>query len=306
MDSRVALFLRGAAMGAADIIPGVSGGTVAFITGIYEELLSSLASLSPSKFSVLKNQGFNIFWRDINGTFLLTLFSGILFSVFSLAKLISFLLSGWPHLVWSFFLGLIIASIYSVGKGVKHWRAEPIFGAMFGGLVAFFITLASPTTIEMTPITVFFAGTIAISAMILPGISGSFILVLLGMYQNILTAVKTFDVLILATFAGGCLCGLAVMSRILTWAFRRFHDLTLAVLMGFMIGAMNKIWPWKETISWRTTRHGDLVPLEQLSVLPQTYESLTGLPSDLLPSIILMVTGISIVVVLEYLGRSKQ
>jgi putative membrane protein len=294
------------AMGAADIVPGVSGGTVAFITGIYEELLRSIAGLAPSKLRILREKGVRVFWEDINGAFLLTLFSGILFSIFSLAKLISHLLQVWPHLVWSLFFGLIIASIYSVGKGVRCWNLSTVASCMLGALSAFAITLAAPTSVEMTPLAVFLAGTIAISAMILPGISGSFILVLLGMYQNILEAVKSLNILTLATFAGGCVCGLVVMSRVLSWAFKKYHDLTLAILMGFMIGAMNKVWPWKQTISWRTSSHGELQPLEQISILPETYEKITGLPSDLLASIILMLAGLLIVTAVEYLGRSKQ
>lgn len=142
--------------------------------------------------------------------------------------------------------------------------------------------------------------------MILPGISGSFILVLLGMYQNILAAVKSLDLTTIGTFAAGCVVGILAMSRFLSWAFRHYHDFTMAVLMGFMIGAMNKVWPWKQTLSWRTSSHGEQVPVEQISVMPQTYAQLTGLPSDLLVSILLMSVGILLVVVIEYLGRGKR
>ncbi|MCP5206367.1 MAG: DUF368 domain-containing protein [Hahellaceae bacterium] len=306
MKSKWTIFLRGMAMGAADIVPGVSGGTIAFITGIYEELLSSIAALSPAKLVVLKQQGFRVFWADINGTFLFTLFAGIMFSIFSLAKLISFLLVAWPHLVWSLFFGLILASIYSVGKGVKNWGPLPVTGGLLGAAVAYGVTVASPTVIEPTTLAVFLCGTIAISAMILPGISGSFILVLLGMYQNILAAVKSLDLTTIGTFAAGCVVGILAMSRFLSWAFRHYHDFTMAVLMGFMIGAMNKVWPWKQTLSWRTSSHGEQVPVEQISVMPQTYAQLTGLPSDLLVSILLMSVGILLVVVIEYLGRGKR
>lgn len=304
--NRFSLFLRGAAMGAADIVPGVSGGTVAFITGIYEELLSSLAGLSPAKLLLIKDKGFATFWLEINGAFLLTLFTGILLSVFSLAKIISFLLVTWPLFVWSFFFGLIVASVHLVGKGVKRWGRAAIFGLLIGVVFAYSVTLLSPTSIEATGITVFGAGFIAISAMILPGISGSFILVLLGMYQEVLLAVKSLDIPVLAMFALGCVCGLMVMSRVLTWAFRKYHDLTLAILTGVMLGALNKVWPWKETLSWRVNSHGVEVPLEQESVFPATYEVVTNLPSELSGSILFMVLGVALVLFVEFLGRRQH
>ena len=293
-------------MGAADIVPGVSGGTIAFITGIYEELITSIQSVSWRTLVTLKEQGFAAGWRSINGTFLLTLFSGILFSVFTLAKLISYLLVAYPEMLWSFFFGLVLASVWHVSQQVKIWRLISALPIIVGIAVAWSLGNASLVEVEATTLNVFLAGCLAICAMILPGISGSFILLLLGMYSFILDAVKTLDIAVLAVFAGGCVVGLLSIANILAWAFKRFHDYTLLVLTGFMIGALNKVWPWKETISFRLNSHGEEVPLLQNNILPGQYEILTGHSSYLGLAIISLVCGVAVVLLLERLGRTKS
>ncbi len=300
------LFFKGAAMGAADIVPGVSGGTVAFITGIYEELINSIQSISWKTLVTLKKQGLSAAWSSINGTFLLTLFSGILFSIFTLAKLISFLLVAYPELLWSFFFGLVVASVWHVGKQVKDWKAVSLIPMVFGIVVAWSLGGAAPAEVEATTINLFFAGCLAICAMILPGISGSFILLLLGMYGVVLNAVKTLDFALLAVFAAGCVTGLLTIANILAWAFRRFHDYTLLVLTGFMIGALDKVWPWKETISFRLNSHGEEVPLLQSNIMPGSYEILTGHSAYLGWAIISVISGFVVVLLLEQLGRSRH
>jgi len=298
------LFFKGAAMGAADIVPGVSGGTIAFITGIYEELINSIQSVSLRTLVTLKEQGFVAAWNSINGTFLLTLFSGILFSVFTLAKLISYLLVAYPEMLWSFFFGLVLASVWHVSQQVKVWRLINILPIAVGAVIAWSLGSASFAEVEATTVNVFFAGCLAICAMILPGISGSFILLLLGMYSYILDAVKSLDVAVLAVFAGGCVVGLLTIANLLAWAFKRFHDYTLLILTGFMIGALNKVWPWKETISSRLNSHGEQVPLLQNNILPGQYEILTGHSAYLGWAIASVVCGIVVVLLLEQFGRA--
>jgi len=302
---KVLLFFKGAAMGAADIVPGVSGGTIAFITGIYEELINSIQSVSWRTIVILKDQGFAAAWNSINGTFLLTLFSGILFSVFTLAKLISYLLVAYPEMLWSFFFGLVLASVWHVSQQVKVWRLMNALPIIVGVAVAWSLGNASLAEVEATTVNVFFAGCLAICAMILPGISGSFILLLLGMYGFILDAVKSLDVAVLAVFAAGCVAGLLTIANILAWAFKRFHDYTLLVLTGFMIGALNKVWPWKETISFRLNSHGEQVPILQNNILPEQYEILTGHSAYLGLAIVSLMCGIVVVLLLERLGRDR-
>lgn len=305
-QSKVSLFFKGAAMGAADIVPGVSGGTIAFITGIYEELINSIQSISWKTVVTLRQQGFAAAWNSINGGFLLTLFSGILFSIFTLAKLISFLLVAYPEMLWSFFFGLVVASVWHVSQQIKVWRWVNILPVLVGVLVAWAASSGTPAEVEATTLNLFLSGCLAICAMILPGISGSFILLLLGMYGVILGAVKSLDIAVLAVFAGGCVVGLLTIANLLAWAFRRFHDYTLLVLTGFMIGALDKVWPWKETISFRVNSHGEQVPLLQNNVLPGVFETLTGQPSQLGWALVSAAFGIVIVLLLEKMGRSRH
>ena len=305
-QSKVTLFLKGAAMGAADIVPGVSGGTIAFITGIYEELINSIQSVSWKTAVTLRQQGFAAAWNSINGWFLLTLFSGILFSIFTLAKLISFLLVAYPEMLWSFFFGLVVASVWHVSQQIKVWRWINVLPVMVGVLVAWGASSMTPAEVEATTLNLFLSGCLAICAMILPGISGSFILLLLGMYGVILNAVKSLDIAVLAVFAGGCVVGLLTIANLLAWAFKRFHDYTLLVLTGFMIGALDKVWPWKETISFRVNSHGEQVPLLQNNVLPGVFETLTGQPSQLGWALVSAACGIVIVLLLEKMGRSRH
>ncbi len=306
MNQTITVILKGLAMGAADIIPGVSGGTVAFITGIYERLLAALAAIvSTSTMYLFKGQ-VSIFWKAIDGTFLVALFSGILLAIFSLSSVITFLLQSWPHLVWALFFGLILASIWHIGRQVRQWKLGTVVGFVLGCLAAYLITMSQLTQLAPTAVNFFWGGFVAISAMILPGVSGSFILLLLGLYEPALQAIKSFDLSVMSVFALGCFAGLLVMSKVLHWAFKRYHDVTLAVLTGFMLGAMNKLWPWKETVSWRTNSHGEQVAFEQVSVSPDRFELVTGQSSDLILAITMAVLGASVVLVIDYLGSNRR
>lgn len=297
--------LRGAAMGAADVVPGVSGGTVAFITGIYEELLNSIRAITPSTVKLLLTEGIAAFWVRINGSFLSALLAGIALSIFSLARVISYALETQPILVWSFFFGLILYSAWFVGRRIGHWTPSHFVGLGIGTAVAWWITVLAPAEAALTPLNIFLAGALAICAMILPGISGSFILLLLGMYTHVIAAIKGFDVVLLGLFMSGCLVGLLSFSHLLGWLLDRYHWGTLSVLTGFMIGSLNKIWPWKETLSWRTNSQGEQVPLLQSNVLPAEYAEISGEPAMLLGGVLCMLAGIGLVWSIEHFaGRS--
>jgi putative membrane protein len=239
------LLLKGMAMGAADVVPGVSGGTIAFISGIYEELLETINSVNLGALKTLKKEGVKAAWKSINGNFIVTLSFGIGISIASLAKLISYLLEAHPILIWSFFFGLVLASIVYVGKQVKNWNAGCLVSLIIGTGLAFWITVLPPMANSNELWFIFISGMIAICAMILPGISGSFILLLMGSYQTVLGAVKDKDLLTIGVFMAGAVVGLLSFSRVLKWMFAKYHDLTIAVLTGFLIGSLNKLWPWK-------------------------------------------------------------
>lgn len=242
------LSVKGMCMGAADVVPGVSGGTIAFITGIYDELINSIKSINAASLKMFFTGKWGEFWKMINGKFLLFLLAGIGISVFSLAKIITWLLVAYPVLVWSFFFGLVLASTWFVGKDVKERNWKTGLGFLLGAALAFYITVATPAETPSHFLFIFLCGAIAICAMILPGISGSFILVLLGKYFFIMEAVKTLDLKVIAIFGIGACVGIISFSRLLSYALSHMRNITLAVLSGFMLGSLNKVWPWKETI----------------------------------------------------------
>jgi len=289
-------------MGAADVVPGVSGGTIAFISGIYEELLNSISSFNLSLFSVLKNEGFKKVWKMVNGRFLLALFIGICISVLSLAKLIENLLENHPILIWSFFFGLVLASIIYIAKQIKIWNIKSYLYLIFGLIFAYYITTLNPVISQnSSPWFLFLAGMIAICAMILPGISGSFILVLLGAYKPILNAINTKDFFSIVIFMAGAILGLLTFSRVLKWLFSKYKNYTLALLIGFIAGSLNKIWPWKETISWRTNSKGIEVPFNTTSVSPLSFDG----DSKLLMAGLLAIIGFGLILLLEKLAVKK-
>lgn len=242
------LSVKGMCMGAADVVPGVSGGTIAFITGIYDELINSIKSINAASLKMFFTGKWGEFWKMINGKFLLFLLAGIGISVFSLAKIITWLLVAYPVLVWSFFFGLVLASTWFVGKDVKERNWKTGLGFLLGAALAFYITVATPAETPSHFLFIFLCGAIAICAMILPGISGSFILVLLGKYFFIMEAVKMLDLKVIAIFGIGACVGITSFSRLLSYALSHMRNITLAVLSGFMLGSLNKVWPWKETL----------------------------------------------------------
>lgn len=284
------LTLKGMSMGAADVVPGVSGGTIAFIVGIYDELLDSIKSINGASLKMFFSGKWKIFWKMINGNFLFFLILGIGISIFSLARLVTWLLTFYPILVWAFFFGLVLASTWFVGKDIKEWNWKTVLGFMGGTALAYYITIATPTETPTNLLFIFLCGAIAICAMILPGISGSFILVLLGKYYYIMDAIKTLNIIVLLVFAIGICVGITSFSRILSYALKHFRNITLSVLTGFMLGSLNKVWPWKETVETFVDSDGVEKPLMEMNVLPNAYIS---------EAVILMIVGFLLIYILE-------
>lgn len=287
------LMLKGVGMGAADVVPGVSGGTIAFIVGIYDELIDSIKSINGKSLKLFFTGKWGAFWKAINGNFLISIVAGIAVSVFSLAKVITWLLTDHPVMVWAFFFGLVLASTWFVGKDIKEWNKKTIPAFIIGVAVAYYITVATPAETPSNLFFIFLCGAIAICAMILPGISGSFILVLLGKYFYIMEAVKTFDIATLLVFLAGACIGITTFSRVLSYALKNFRNITLAVLTGFMLGSLNKVWPWKETLETFTDSHGVVKPLVEANILPNQY---------IAEAVVLMIVGFFLVYFLEKLS----
>jgi len=290
---------KGMAMGAADVVPGVSGGTIAFISGIYEELITSINNINLSLFKVIKEKGIKTAWEQLNGNFLLALFIGIGISVLSLAKLVSWLLENEPILIWSFFFGLVIASILVVGKQVKKWNLVTLFAMIAGAVLAYFITTLPPSdNVDSLPF-LFLSGAIAVCAMILPGISGAFILVLLGSYKTIIDAVHNLDIRIITVVGVGAIFGLLSFARLLKWMFNYYKNSTLALLTGFIIGSLNKIWPWKRVLETKTIAEKVITIDENIS--PFAFDG----DNQLLYALIAAVIGFSLIFILEKSASKK-
>ena len=294
--------LKGLAMGAADAVPGVSGGTIAFISGIYEELITTISNVNTSLFKTLFKEGFKPFWKQLNGNFILALLIGIVISFVSFMRFAKYLIENHPILIWSFFFGLIVASIYYVGKEITKWNYATIFALLIGASFAFYITTLPSLSNNDSSLYLFLAGALAICAMILPGISGAFILVILGAYKALSDAVHDLDIKRLALFVGGAVIGLLTFSRVLKWLFKHYHNLTLALLTGFILGSLNKVWPWKEVLSWRTNSKGQEVPLLEQSILPSSFD---GEP-QVIYAVILMIIGFFTIIILEKLGSTSK
>ncbi|MBP93237.1 MAG: DUF368 domain-containing protein [Flavobacteriaceae bacterium] len=324
--------LKGIAMGAADAVPGVSGGTIAFISGIYEELITTISNVNLGLFKTLKTSGFTAFWKALNGNFLVALLLGIIVSFVSFMRLAKYLIEYHPVLIWSFFFGLIIASIYFVGKQINKWHLPTVLALITGTVIAFYITTLPSSAGNESPYFLFIAGAIAICAMILPGISGSFILLILGAYKTLSDAFHDFDLKRIALFAGGALVGLLSFSHVLKWLFKNYHNVTLALLTGFIFGSLNKVWPWKLTDLVMEKSSGLILPLSDIttlgnltiyqqeladfdslkvisetSILPNMYAiQNNGLDPQLVPAIILMLVGFFTIFILERFGKKVQ
>ena len=303
----ILVYLKGVGMGAADVVPGVSGGTIAFISGIYERLITAIKNILPGLKLFFKGQ-FKEFWKNIDGTFLVCLIAGIATSLFSLAKLMTHFLDNFPILVWAFFFGLVLVSTFFVGKEVKwNWKTIAAFAAF--AVIAFLVTSPEnkPLNSDNSYWYIFLCGAIAICAMILPGISGSFILILLGQYFFVLSALIDLNIPVILTFIAGAIIGIVAFSNVLSWLFSRLRIITLASMTGFMVGSLNKIWPWKETIETYTTSDGILKPLTERNISPMQFETLTGADNQLLLAIMWMTIGFGLILIIELIsGKMKK
>ena len=293
------VFLKGMAMGAADVVPGVSGGTIAFITGIYERLIQAIRSINITWIKAFFSGQWALCWQRADGTFLLVLLAGIVSSIVLLARIVSWLLEHQPILTWSFFFGLIIASSLFIVRQIRVWDAGEVLLLVLGVVVAVFIGMARPASVEVTPLYALLCGSIAICAMILPGISGSFILVLLGAYAAVLQAVHQVDLTVLLPFVAGCGLGLLGFAHLLGWLLDHVHDRVLAVLTGFLVGSLYLIWPWKEVVRTYQGSSGELKPLEQVNISPGYFAEITGQDAQLLWAVLLAVAGVVLVLGLE-------
>lgn len=286
-------------MGAADVVPGVSGGTVAFITGIYEELIGSLKSIDVESIRLLTKFKIAEFWSKINGSFLIVLLSGIVTSLISLARLMTYLLDNHPIIIWSFFFGLILVSSPLILRDITKWSLGSALSFITGIVVAYLITVLSPTETPTNFLFIFFCGALAICAMILPGISGAFILLLIGKYEYMITALIEMNIPVILIFVLGCFLGLVGFSRFLSWILTHYRFPTLALLAGFMIGSLNKVWPWKQVISYRLNHDGMQVPAFDRSILPWDYFNVTGQDPQVFKAILFAALGVFLVVAIE-------
>ena len=317
----ITLVAKGIAMGAADVVPGVSGGTIAFISGIYEELLNSISSFNLGLLKVLRAEGVKGVWKAVNGSFLIALFAGIGISFATLSKVVTHIMDTQPVLLWSFFFGLVIASIIYVGKQVEKWNLLNIIGLLAGGAIAYYITVLPPLTANAEPWFLFLAGMIAICAMILPGISGSFILLLLGAYGTIMEAVAERDLMVIGIVGAGCLVGLLSFARVLKFLFAKYKGVTIATLTGFLVGSLNKLWPWKHVEQIFVKHAGDpekeeVVNLVERSLLPGDFDqferagneivSYSEADPQLMYAVLLMIAGASIIFVMEFVAKKMS
>lgn len=303
------LYLKGISMGVADVIPGVSGGTIAFISGIYEELIGSIKSIDADAFKLLGQFQIKSFWKKINGSFLICVLGGIVTSLVSLAKLMTYLLDHHPIPVWSFFFGLILVSAPIIMRDIKKWDVATVLSGIVGIVIAYLITILSPTETPTNLPFIFFCGALAICAMILPGISGAFILLLIGKYEYMIKALIALDIPVILVFVTGCFFGLLGFSRFLSWILTHYRFPTLALLAGFMIGSLNKVWPWKEITAFRMNSEGVQVPALDRSIVPWQYLDKTGQDPKLFQAILFVALGVFLVVAIEKIAsmlKSKQ
>lgn len=308
-----AVALKGFAMGAANVIPGVSGGTIALLTGIFNELIEALnAILSVSSWKPLFKGRFKEFWENIHGTFLLWLGVGVIVSIFSLAKLMEYVLAYHPIQTWAFFFGLIVVSGCYMLAGIKKWNITDGLWLVFGGFLGAVICLLSPTQTTDASWFILICGAIAICTMILPGISGSFILVLLGKYEYIMSAISELNWPVLIMFGVGCVLGIAAFSKFLHWLIARYERPTLITLIGFTLGSLVKVWPWSDKVSVLTAqlmREGQTAEEAGIGVGALTdlgVDLSTVIDPQIFSAVVWMLIGALLVVALEWLGHSKS
>ena len=291
-------------MGAADVIPGVSGGTIAFMTGIYEELIGSINAIDTYAVKMLFTGRLKAFWKHIN---LVCVFAGILLSVLSLAKLMQFLLSTYPIQTWAFFFGLIVASSIFILRGVKDWNFKDVIFLAAGTVLGIVVCTLSPTQTPDGLWFIFLSGSIAICAMILPGISGSFILLILGKYEYIMNAIVDMDIAVLAVFATGAAAGILAFSKFLHWLLARYHRQTLVVLAGFIIGSLVKVWPWSNMEAIVRSQFSIPEGMPGTDVISEAMAEYTGLIDyHIAGAICFAIIGFALVTGIEMAGKALK
>lgn len=295
------IFFKGAGMGAADAVPGVSGGTIAFVTGIYEELIYTISQFGPGAWGAFRQEGMKGVWRHLNLVFLLPLLLGVAVSLFSVAHLAVWLMEAHPLLLNGFFFGLVGASALVVHQAHRQWKLWYVLPLIVGLLMAKALPGLMPLVLMLgnETLIVAVAGAIAISAMILPGVSGSFLLLTMGLYGTIMQAIRGFDMTVIAIFAAGCAVGLALFSRLLSWLLRRHHGATMQLLLGFIIGSLPVLWPWRELVSYQLGPNGQMIPLAHRYLMPDDYAVLIGGSAQVWGVIALMLVGAALVVALN-------
>ena len=311
----ILLYAKGLGVGAVDLVPGVSGGTIAFITGIYEELLNSLRSFTPKNFKLFFLGKFKAFWEAVNGNFLLVVALGIGTSIISLVKVVLYVIENHPIATWSFFFGLILISTFSILSTVRKFTIPLFVCFCIGAVAAYTITALSAAQTPNDLWFIFLCGALAVCALMLPGTSGSFVLLLMGKYQYILDALSNFKITILAVFAAGAVTGLLSFSHFLSWLLRRYHDVTIALLSGFLFGSLNKVWPWKVQINtanneiwqWNMEKFNDYsLALVEKNHLPHTFEQVTGVDAHLFTGITLATVAVAIYLTIEIIAKRKS
>ena len=299
MKFKIDLYLKGVFMGIAEIIPGVSGGTIAFITGIYKELIDSIKSVDGNSIKLLFRFKFSLFWKQINGAFLLTLLFGMLTSILALSRVIVFLIDQHSFKIWGFFFGLIIASAIVIFYQIETVNSKVVVSAIIGLVISSYIALEAPSSTPNSSLFIFISGAIAISAMILPGISGSFILVFLSKYEFILNSLNNFDVAVISIFIGGCIVGLVTFSRVFSYLFKKYNDVVISVLIGFLLGSLFKIWPFYKVLEYNTSNE----PIYTNPVFPSSSQE-----SELVYFIVFSIIGFISMWLLEkkYIRLNKE
>lgn len=307
--------VKGACMGAADVIPGVSGGTIAFITGIYDDLLASINAIDATAMKLFFTGKLKEFWKHINGGFLLSLFCGIGLSVMTLAGIMQYLLEHHPIQTWAFFFGLIVASSIFILRGIKGWNLKAVLFLVLGVVLGVTVCTLSPTTTPDALWFIFLSGAIAICAMILPGISGSFILLILGKYQYIMSAITGLtsgeaigeSIVVIGVFAVGAVCGILSFSRFLHWLLGRFHKETLLVLAGFIIGSLVKVWPWSDMDALVVSQFPEAAAVAEISDNPFAQEIFSTfydkVDMQVGSAILFALIGFSLVTGVEIVGK---
>jgi putative membrane protein len=298
-DYLVVLF-KGMCMGAADVVPGVSGGTIAFIIGVYDEWIDSLKRCTPAVLLRAKREGIPAAWKHINGWFLVALFGGMLISLKTLAGVVLYALDNYPVVVWSFFTGLIAASVYYIGSKQSGWKLGHWLAFLGGTLFVYWISILTPAQLPGHWWILFLGGFFAICALVLPGISGSFVLLLAGLYHVFLNAIHNLDFVALAWFGSGCVCGFILFSRFVSWLLHHHHNITMATLIGFLVGSLNVTWPWKQALVTTVDSHGRTIVLQQENLNPLNYMAVTGSEPLILLAIVSAIAGAALVLITEW------